>query len=111
MDTLALLDRELFVSSTVVLITAANEGNWIDALGVLRRRGIQVICIVLDRGSFGGESNESVLPRLSMSGITTYRIHKDEDITDALANTADADAAAARISALYSGTTERDTAN
>ncbi len=102
METLAVLDRELFVSSTVVVITAADESNWIDALGVLRRRGVQVICIVLDRESFGGESNESVFPRLSMAGITTYRIYNGEDITDALGTTADADAAAARISALYS---------
>lgn len=102
MDTLAVLDRELFVSSTIVVITAAGEGNWIDALGVLRRRGIQVICIVLDRESFGGESNESTFPRLSMAGITTYRVYQGEDITDALGTTADADAAAARISALYS---------
>ena len=107
MDTLAVLDRELFVSSTVVVITAANEGNWIDALGVLRRRGIQVICIVLDRESFDGEANENVIPRLSMAGITTYRIYKDDDITDALGTTADADAAAARISALYSSTTQQ----
>lgn len=102
METLAVLDRELFVSSTIVVITASGEGNWIDALGVLRRRGIQVICIVLDRESFGGESNESAFPRLSMAGITTYRVYQGEDITDALGTTADADAAAARISALYS---------
>ena len=102
METLSVLDRELFVSSTVVVITASDEGNWIDALGVLRRRGIQVICIVLDRESFGGESNASVFPRLSMAGITTYRIYHGDDITDALGATADADAAAARISALYS---------
>ena len=102
MEILAVLDRELFVSSTVVVITAANEGNWIDALGVLRRRGVQVICVVLDRQSFGGESNESAIPRLAISGITTYRVSIGDDITDALGNTADADAAAARISALYS---------
>ena len=41
-----------------------------------------------------------------MSGVTTYRIHKGDDITDALGTTADADATAARISALYSGVAE-----
>ena len=106
MEALAILDRELFVSSTVVVITAADEGPWIEALGVLQRRGIQVICIVLDRESFGGGTNESVIPRLSMSGLTTYRIYKGDDITDALGTTADADATAARISALYSGVAE-----
>ncbi len=100
---LAALDRELFVSSTVVVITAAREGDWIDALGTLRQRGIQVICIVLDRESFGGDPNASTIPRLSMSGVTTYRVYLGDDITDALSATADADAAAARISALYSG--------
>ncbi len=108
MDALAVLDRELFVSSTIVVITAADEGDWIDALGTLRRRGVQVICIILDRESFGGEPNDSVIPRLSMSGITTYRIYKGDDITDALGTTADADATAARISALYSGATQVD---
>lgn len=100
---LATLDRDLFVSSTAVVITAANDGDWIDALGTLQRRGVQVICIVLDRESFGGESNASVIPRLSMSGVTTYRVYQGDDIADALSTTADADAAAARISALYSG--------
>ena len=41
-----------------------------------------------------------------MAGVTTYRIYKGDDITDALGTTADADATAARISALYSGVTE-----
>lgn len=106
-EALAALDRELFVSSTVVVITAANDGDWIDALGTLQRRGVQVICIVMDRESFGGESNDSVIPRLSMSGVTTYRVYLGDDIADALSTTADADAAAARISALYSGVAER----
>ena len=110
MDALAALDRELFVSSTIVVITAADEGNWVDALGTLRNRGVQVICIVLDCESFGGDSNASVIPRLAMSGITTYRIYKGEDITDALGTTADADANAARISALYSGAANRELA-
>ena len=101
---LATLDRELFVSSTVIVITAAKEGEWIDALGTLQQRGIQVICIMLDRESFGGEPNASAIPRLSMSGVTTYRVYSGDNITDALSTTADADAAAARISALYSGT-------
>ncbi len=101
-DVLATVDRELFVSSTIVVITAATDGEWIDALGTLQRRGVQVICIVLDRESFGGESNDDVIPRLSMSGVTTYRVYLGDDIADALSHTADADAAAARISGLYS---------
>ena len=106
-EALAALDRDLFVSSTVIVITAASDGNWIDALGTLQRRGVQVIGIVLDRESFGGESNQSVIPRLSMSGIATYRVYLGDDIADALSMTADADAAAARISALYSGSVEQ----
>ena len=62
-----------------------------------------MICIVMDRESFGGEPNDSVIPRLSMSGVTTYRVYHGDDIADALSTTADADATAARISALYSG--------
>lgn len=100
---LAALDRDLFVSSTLVVVTAANDGAWIDALGTLQRRGVQVICIVLDRASFGGEANQSVIPRLSMAGVATYRVYRGDDIADALSSTADADATAARISALYSG--------
>ena len=44
-----------------------------------------------------------MIPRLSISGVTTYRVYNGDDITDALGTTADADATAARISALYSG--------
>ncbi len=90
-DAIADIDRELYVSSTLVVITAAEDGDWIEALSTLQRRGTRVIAIVMDRETFGGESNAKAFARLTIAGITTFRLKMGDNIPDALRSPIDAD--------------------
>ena len=98
-DVLAQVDRELYVSSTVIVITAASDGEWVDALGSLQRRGVRTICIAMDRESFGGEPNDDVLARLPTAGVATYRIAHGDVISEALRTSANADMIAEQFAA------------
>ena len=83
-DLLAEMDRELSQTSSLVVITAAGSGGWIEALAGLQRRGIRVNTVLLDRGSFGGEPNDAALLDLVNSGVRTFRIQKGASIPDSL---------------------------
>ena len=89
LDVLASLDSELLVGATLVVVTAARNAAWTDALGVLQRRGVKVICVALDRESFGGASNEDVFASLAGNGVNSYRIRSGDDISTALSVSAD----------------------
>ncbi len=90
-DAIAEIDHELYVSSTLVLITAAQDGEWIEALETLQKRGTRVIAILIDRESFGGETNADALARLTAAGITAFRVKNGDNIRDALRSPIDAD--------------------
>ena len=83
-DALASLDADLYVGSTLVVVTGACHGDWCTALGTLQRRGVKVICVVMDAASFGGASNEDVLVSLAGNGVISYRVTLGCDISDAL---------------------------
>ena len=83
-DLLAEMDRELSQTSSLVVITAAGSGGWIEALAGLQRRGIRVNTVLLDRESFGGEPNDAAMLDLVNSGIRTFRIQKGASIPDSL---------------------------
>ena len=83
-DVLAELEREFSQSSSLVVITSSGRGPWIEALTGLQRRGVRVNVVLLDRESFGGESNESALNDLVLSGLRTFRIKRGDLITEAL---------------------------
>ena len=84
LDVLASLDGELRVGSTLVVVTAAQHGDWCDALGMLQRRGVKVVCVAMDSDSFGGISNEDVYPSLAGNGVSSFRIQLGDDISTAL---------------------------
>lgn len=83
-DVLASLDSELLVGSTLVVVTAARNDAWTNALGVLQRRGVKVICVAMDRESFGDEPNEDVFASLAGNGVNSHRIHLGDEISTAL---------------------------
>lgn len=89
LDVLASLDSELLVGATLVVVTAARNEAWTDALGVLQRRGVKVICVALDRESFGDASNEDVFASLAGNGVNSYRIRLGDDISTALSVSAE----------------------
>lgn len=89
MDLLASLDSELLVGATLVVVTAARNDAWTDALGVLQRRGVKVICVAMDRASFGDSPNEEVFASLAGNGVNSYRIGLGDDISTALSVSAE----------------------
>ena len=66
------------------MITSASDGPWVDALGGLARRGVRVSAVLIDRESFGGDSNSDSVVHLTASGISTYPISKGDLIASAL---------------------------
>ena len=83
-DLLAEMDRELSQTSSLVVITAADTGGWVDALGGLQRRGIRVNTVLLDRASFGGEPNDQALLDLVNGGVRTFHLQQGASIPDSL---------------------------
>lgn len=61
--------------SSLILITADVEGEWLNAMMLLMRRGIVPTVLVLDRAAFGGEGVADGLIRSLLDlGVTHYRI-------------------------------------
>ena len=77
LDVLAGLERGLSHSSSLVVITAAGDGEWVAALAGLRRRGVRVSVVLLDRLSFGGEGNEDAALSLLRGGVRTFSVARD----------------------------------
>ncbi len=85
-DLLASIDRDLYINTTLVVVTAAPDGGWVRALASLQGRGLRVICVAMDRESFGGDASSDAHSSLLAQGIITYRVQKGDDISQALAN-------------------------
>ncbi len=83
-DALSQIDREFSQSTSLVVITASGDGEWIDALASLQRRGTKVCVIVLDTRSFDGNDNSIVVDRLVSFGLRTFRVQKGDSLGRAL---------------------------
>ena len=86
LDSLTELERDLGQNTSLVVITAARNGSWIEALAGLAKRGVRVSTVLIDRASFGGDSNADALERLAASGVSTYPLARDDSISNALLN-------------------------
>ncbi len=84
MEILAEIDRELSQTSSLVVITASGRGEWTGALAGLQRRGVRVNVVLMDRGSFGGESNADALRELVNGGVHTFPLQAGASIPDSL---------------------------
>lgn len=61
--------------SSLIIITADVEGEWLKAMLLLMRRGIVPTVLVLDRAAFGGQGEAAgLLGSLLDLGVTHYRI-------------------------------------
>ncbi len=78
------LEREFSQATSLVVITAAGDGNWVEALAGLQRRGVKISTVVMDRASFGGEDNALAIERLVGAGIKTFRVRKGDTLGRAL---------------------------
>ena len=84
LEALSDIEREFGQNTSLVVITAANDGPWVEALAGLSKRGIRISTVLINRSSYGGDSNESALSHLAVSGISTYPLLMDQSIPDAL---------------------------
>ncbi|MGB3715114.1 MAG: DUF58 domain-containing protein [Candidatus Promineifilaceae bacterium] len=83
-----LLDTESQIfprGTTVICITPTTTEAWAVSARQLARRGLRVVCILVDPESFGGSSSSAPLAEiLRASNITTYMVNCEDDITAAL---------------------------
>jgi uncharacterized protein (DUF58 family) len=84
LQTLADLERDLGQNTSLIVVTAAEDGPWIDALGGLSRRGVRVSTVLIDRAAYGGESNSDALDHLTAVGVSTYPLSRGDSIANAL---------------------------
>ena len=86
LESLSELERDLGQNTSLVVITAANDGSWVEALDGLSRRGVRVNTVLIDRASFGGDSNADALEHLTVAGVSTYPLARVDSISSALLN-------------------------
>jgi uncharacterized protein (DUF58 family) len=67
LETLSELERELGQNTSLVVITAADDGPWIDALGGLTRRGVRVSAVLINKASPGCPRPSHSIRRFDLS--------------------------------------------
>jgi len=71
--------------TTLILVTTSVDASWITTAQVLGSRGIRVLCILLDAGSFGGPPNvDDMRSRLRLAKIPTIVVRYNDDIAAVL---------------------------
>ena len=76
-DLIAEIERDVSRGSSLVVVTAAPDGDWVDALGALQKRGVFTVAVVMDRQSWDPEDvSESPRARLISHGVKTYNVRQ-----------------------------------
>ena len=71
--------------NALTVVTASVETQWVASLTHLRRQGIEVSVVLVDRSSFGSPTNMSVpLEALSANLIPVYVVRQGDNLNDAL---------------------------
>ena len=73
--------------TTVVLITADPTDDWIYEAGMLVRRGLRTIAVIIDPQSFGAtgvRSADETRAVLEANGLITYAVYQGDNLTAAL---------------------------
>ena len=71
--------------NALTLVTASVETQWVASLTHLRRQGVEVSVVLVDRSSFGSPTNMSVpLEALSANLIPVYMVRQGDNLNDAL---------------------------
>ena len=85
-DVLTLEEKFFTRGTTLVVLTSRPSTQWVDALYVLRRRGVHAIAVLIDPSSFQEDvpNMDKVQASLAIAGTSTYIIRKDDEIPLAL---------------------------
>ena len=71
--------------NALTVVTASVETQWVASLTHLRRQGIEVSVVLVDRSSFGSPTNMSVpIEALSANLIPVYIVRRGDNLNDAL---------------------------
>ena len=83
---LSLETNHLGRGTTAILITASQDESWAAEAHVLVRRGIRVICVIIDPRSFGAPARNTASLRemVEAAGTVVYTVRQDDDLTAAL---------------------------
>jgi len=72
--------------TTLIIVTASLDADWITEAQILSRRGIRPMCILIDPYSFGGSTPvEDTIGLLRLAKIPTIIVHKNDDLSAVLA--------------------------
>jgi len=75
---------------TLCIVTGSTDREWVRALATLRRRGVGVVTVLLDRASFSGATEESsaelgaVRHALAEYGVQHYLLQNGDDLAQSL---------------------------
>lgn len=83
---LALEANYLARDTTAIIITASQDDRWVREAHRLIRRGVRVVCILIDPVSFGAERSQMVRLQsmAETAGALVYTIRQDDDLTAVL---------------------------
>jgi uncharacterized protein (DUF58 family) len=84
-EALALEMQQLPRWTTLIIVTAAADMQWVLAAQSLKRHGLRVVAVVVDAASFGGYNrNAGVVEALWSAGIPAFRVKYGDDLVSAL---------------------------
>lgn len=73
--------------ATVIVVTPTLQERWTIIARLLTRRGLRVVTVLIDPGSFGGpESNAGLYQLLLANGITSYQVRCGDNLTSVLSS-------------------------
>lgn len=72
--------------TTLIIVTSSADNTWISEAMLLSKRGIKVLCVLIDASTFGSApSGEEMAAYLRLVKIPTLVVRRGDDIADALA--------------------------
>jgi len=82
---IAEIERDIGRGSSLVVVTASPDGDWVDALGALQKRGVYTVAVVMDRQTWDPDDiSESPRARLIAHGVKTYVVRQGMSAAAAL---------------------------
>ena len=71
--------------TTLVIVTAATDDQWLTAVQSLTQRGVKAAVVLIDPSTFGSERSPLLLyGQLTASDIVTYVVSRGDDLSLAL---------------------------
>jgi uncharacterized protein (DUF58 family) len=77
--------RQFGRSASLLVVTSSTATEWVSVLRELRSRGPNIVVVLVDPTSFGGErALDEVVVKLASVGIPAYLVHKGDPLSYAL---------------------------